>query len=170
LRENREKVVYVDGNHDPSGKVVSGLLGVKVVKEYCFELGARKFWAVHGHRFDRLRFFFENPRIDRLFSGIVWLMKKLDWKKRHAAKWADCLHEWYAEHVIAKAGRRAMRRRKDVMLCGHVHRIAHRWFRSRRTGRIAECFVCGWSEGLYSFFAIDESGAVDTVVAPHSDA
>ena len=83
LRNNRKKLIYIDGNHDPSLR----------------QLGQKKFRAMHGHQFDRFCFIFSEPLIDKIISYAISFLQRMDAQKFHVGRWIDNLHISYSQHV-----------------------------------------------------------------------
>ena len=159
LRENREKIIYIDGNHDPSDGLPN-ILGIDMVKKYEWSLGTKRFCAMHGHQFDKWCFIFNEPLVDKIFSSILRFFKMINVQEFNVAKWFDSLHEKFSLHIANKAIKYAKRHKINIIICGHTHRLSHVEFFDRN-GCAIDYFNCGgWVEDLCSFITIDENCAI----------
>jgi UDP-2,3-diacylglucosamine pyrophosphatase LpxH len=160
LREKTEKLVYIDGNHDPSSKqLVNALLGVEVLKKYEWQLAGKKFCAVHGHQFDRLLLTYSEPLVDKALLSVFLLLQKIDADKRHVGRLLNGFQNWTCRHVARRARKYAKKYCADVVLCGHTHRPEHLVFPARKRKKRIDYFNCGcWVENICSFVAISQDG------------
>ena len=161
LRENSEKIVYVNGNHDPAGEILAGgIAGIKTVDEYMWTMGEKKFCSLHGHQFDQFLFIFSAPLIDRIFTKIVALVKKTDKEKWHVSKLISYMHDWLSGHIVTKAKKYALKNDANVIICGHTHIAMHTSFPEIGV----DYFNCGnWNDpnGQCSFLTIDNQGKTE---------
>lgn len=162
LRKNREKIVYIDGNHDPSeNNLVGKAICVEVVKEYKWKLSGKKFCAIHGHQFDKVCFIFSEPLIDKMFLYLVWALKIINIKGLNVAKWVDYFHIKFSDHIAKKVRRYAIKHCSDTIICGHTHIPLHIVFGSKN-GKKINYFNCGGCFGdLHTFLTIDENGTTE---------
>ena len=160
LRANRKKLIYIDGNHDPSlRRVPDRVLGVKAIRKFKWQLGAKRFYAIHGHQFDRFCFIFSEPLIDKMISCAILFLQRMDVRKFHVGRWIDNLHISYSRHVATRACNHARRRKADYIICGHTHRPGIFSLQSGKTGRAVEYVNCGsWVDDPCSFVTIDADG------------
>lgn len=160
LRNHREKVIYVDGNHDPAEEGLISIIGVEPVKKYEFALPGKKVCTLHGHQFDRLCFIFSEPLVDKMFLTMVNLLKTLSFSRFNVAKWIDDFYESLALHHAKKASKYAKKRNIDVIICGHTHKPVHLVF--ERKEKDIEYINCGsWVEKVCSFITVDHNGAIE---------
>ena len=78
MLKNKNKIICVDGNHDPVEKgLARKFIGIDVRKKYEWKMGGKKFCAIHGHQFDKFCFVFSEPLIDKIFSRKTIRQSKL---------------------------------------------------------------------------------------------
>ncbi len=160
LRENRGKIIYIDGNHDPAGEgLINGIIGIDAVKKYKWEICGKKLCAIHGHQFDKLCFIFSEPLIDKIFMNFVWCLKMINMHWFNIAKWLDDFHNNLSFRFANKAKKYAKKHKINIIICGHIHKPLHLTF-TDKNGSI-EYFNCGsWVEDTCSFITIDENGKI----------
>jgi len=84
--KNMVDVIWVEGNHDEGlTDVMSHLIGIRVFKEYKWNVNGKKFLAIHGHQFDR--FLNENVIISNIASSIYDKIQKSGGEKQTFARW-----------------------------------------------------------------------------------
>ncbi len=159
LRENREKIEYVDGNHDPAGESLAKIIGIDVAKRYEWEMHGKKLCAMHGHQFDKLCFIFNVGLVDWLFVNSIKFLKMINFQLCNVSKWLDNFHNSLSVSFAKKAKKYAKKHKFDVIICGHIHKPLHFTFTDKK-GSI-EYFNCGsWVEDICSFITISESGEI----------
>lgn len=161
LRENKKRIIYIDGNHDPAEQsLVSGILDVDVEKNFKWHIAGRKFCALHGHQFDRICFIFSEPLIDQIFLFLIKFLKRINIQGYNIKKWLGCLHDKFSLHIAKKAKKYAKKHGVDVVICGHTHKPLHLVF-TDKTGTIDYYNCGGWIDDVCSFITIDENGKVE---------
>jgi len=116
------KVVWVVGNHDGQAGIMSRLLGVKVYNHYFWNVGKKRYLAIHGHQFDR--FMSRNPIISNVATIVYDLIRKYRrdgtafsrWMMEHNRSWLRL-----SDEVADKAINYAKLRGVSVVFCGHTH-------------------------------------------------
>ncbi len=119
-------VVWVEGNHD--GKFLefmSHMLGIPSRNEYSWEVGGRKFIALHGHKFDN--FLSGNPFLGRFAAEAYSLVQRTIsstfisfLSDRIADRWQR-LSEQVADMALAYCKKKGA----DAIICGHTHFVYH---------------------------------------------
>lgn len=122
------EVVWVIGNHDGGvAEILSHLLGVPVHEEYVFEVGGKRYLAIHGHQFDK--WITEHVVVTAVASTAYLMLQKLDpkhrvsrWVKRTSKKWLRM-----SDKVGTDAVNHARRRHEaHAVFCGHTHQAVHK--------------------------------------------
>jgi len=154
LRENRSRLVYVDGNHDPSEyNLIQRMIGVQVQRKHELLLSGKRFCFLHGHQFDRMSFVFNYPFVDKLFNGTTALLKKVKVSGCDLGAWMDSFHSGFSDRLAKRALKYATRNGYDRIVCGHTHIPMY-----LIQGGI-EYFNCGgWVGDLQTFLTIQEDG------------
>lgn len=116
------EVVWLQGNHDGLFyNFMSHLLDIPVREEYKWELGGKKFLALHGHQFDS--FLSADRFIGRVLGGFyTWLQRivsshTFDFVMNKLADRWQRLTPQVAEQAILHAKRKHV----DAVICGHTH-------------------------------------------------
>ncbi len=173
LRQNREKVIYIRGNHDwRKKKSGNGILGIPTREEYEWSVGGKNFYALHGDRFDRFLFIFDEPLVDKIFYRFTWLFKMINIFGVNGTNWHDGVHKFFSNLIDKRAIKHTKainRKRKkegnenaiDVTICGHTHKPVH-VISYDKNGKEVHHYVNsgGWVDGLCSYVAIDKNGKV----------
>ena len=163
LRQAAEEVVFVRGNHDPApgNWFWKKVVGAKPVRKFVWEAGGKRLCVMHGHRFDRIYFLFNARWLDKMLSGLVWLVNCLDPGKNHLAWLIDWAHTRFSNRIAKRARRYAARRGIDVVICAHTHKALKRRYRPKKGCAEIVYINCGNREGNQCSFAIiDERGNV----------
>lgn len=75
--------------------------------------------------------------------------------------WVDFFHKQFALSIAKKIKKYAIKRKADVIICGHTHIPLHDVFHDKK-GRKIEYFNCGsWLEERCSYVTVDEHGAAE---------
>jgi UDP-2,3-diacylglucosamine pyrophosphatase LpxH len=157
--DNGRQIVWVAGNHDDDRTfMVASMIGATIVEEdsHCeFEVGGKKYVALHGHQFDR--FILSNPVQTAIGASAYLLVQRMEflgrrrfsrWLKRQSKKW---LH--VAEKIAESAVKYGRRFEADFVLCGHTHHPQRINF-----GDITYVNSGCWTEYPSTLVAIDEDG------------
>jgi UDP-2,3-diacylglucosamine pyrophosphatase LpxH len=123
--ESNANVVWVLGNHDELlSQLMAHLVGVKVYEEYEWEVGGKKFLAMHGHQFDR--WVINYPTLSKFPSWIYDMIQKFDGPKQRVSRYVKeksktwlRINEEVAAGIVAYASKK--RHRIDAVFCGHTH-------------------------------------------------
>ncbi|MBD3300633.1 MAG: UDP-2,3-diacylglucosamine diphosphatase [Candidatus Moranbacteria bacterium] len=126
-RSQKNKVIWVEGNHDKNLSKIMGLLvGVKVYKRYKWKYKGKIYLAMHGHQFDR--FLVNNFLISQLASLVYLWIQKIEGKeqrisrfiKKHSKQWLRL-----SEKVANSAVLYARFYRASCIFCAHTHKAMH---------------------------------------------
>lgn len=120
----RTKVVWVRGNHDTlSADTLSHLLGMEVRDHYEWKWGKRKFYAVHGDRWDI--FTYKHPRLTRMFIRLhQFLLRHFPKTSERMARNLKRKNRYLSRNSRAveySAIRYGDKRNFDAVFCGHTH-------------------------------------------------
>lgn len=163
LYEIRNKIIYIEGNHDQKGKWISSAIKVKTKRKFRLTIGGRNFCFAHGHQFDKIGHIFTEPMIDWLFTVAIKILMALNVKGYGLRMWLDSFHKNFSTRVDNHAIRYALRRHIDVIVCGHTHVPQHKIIKAKK-GRVVEYVNCGgWIGSLCTYLVIDHDGQVNLV-------
>jgi UDP-2,3-diacylglucosamine pyrophosphatase LpxH len=115
------EIIWLAGNHDGPAEIVSHFLGVAVYEEYILESGDKKFFILHGHKYDK--FINDRPILTAIGDFFYWLFQKID-RSHHIARMAKKNSKHYlrnAEVVCTEATKDAHKNDCDGAVCGHTH-------------------------------------------------
>jgi len=118
------QVVWIRGNHDiVSARTMSHLLGVQVRNNFDWEMCGKRFFAVHGDRWDT--FIYKHQLTIALITSIYnGLMRLNSGGARAFTKWLKKkakLLTRNSEAVQFGAIRYAKKKKYDAVFCGHTH-------------------------------------------------
>ncbi len=160
--KNNTNVIWVEGNHDEGlSRITSHFLGIKVYKEYKWQICNKKFLAIHGHQFDR--FLNENVVISNIASFIYNLLQKVGSNKQSLARWVKGKSKGWlrlSKKIAESAAIYGKRKNVDIVVCGHTHQAMHVEFPNiginyYNTG-------C-WTDIPSSFIKINSNGKIEIV-------
>ncbi|MCX7832949.1 MAG: metallophosphoesterase [Ignavibacteria bacterium] len=160
--KNNISVIWVEGNHDTGlSKITSHFLGIKVYKEYRWNIAGKKFLAIHGHQFDR--FLNENVIISNIASFIYNTIQKFGSDKQTLARWIKGKSKGWlrlSKTIAHSAVIYGKRKNVDVVICAHTHQAMHINF--PQTGISYYNTGC-WTDIPSSLIKIDSYGKVEIV-------
>lgn len=118
------KVIWIRGNHDTlSAETLSHLLGLEIREHYDGSFGNRRFYAVHGDRWDI--FIYKHPHLARWFTRFhQFLQKNFPKTSERMARKLKKNNRYLSrnsEAVEFSAFRYARLKKTDVVFCGHTH-------------------------------------------------
>lgn len=116
------KVIWIEGNHDGKFlKFMTHMIGIPDRQRYIWEVGGKRFLALHGHQFDN--FLSKNHFLGRLLAaGYAFFQRSVSShflgfiSDRLADKW-----QRLSSQVAVMALAYAKKERCDVVICGHTH-------------------------------------------------
>lgn len=118
------KVIWIRGNHDTlSADTLSHLLGLEVLENHEWSFGKRRFYAVHGDRWDI--FIYKHPHLAQVFTRFhQFLQKNFPRISERMAKRLKKNNRYLSrnsEAVEFSAFRYARQKKIGVIFCGHTH-------------------------------------------------
>jgi UDP-2,3-diacylglucosamine pyrophosphatase LpxH len=116
------RVVWMNGNHDErSETVVEDFFDTKVLRDYTWIHGGKRFIATHGDRFDK--FIKKNERIANFFSTVYIYVQSLDFKTRPISRFFKRLSKkiYLPKTIYLDMMAYARGKKADVIFCGHTH-------------------------------------------------
>ena len=122
LSHSDVETVWIQGNHDERLEKISKLFGVVVREQYEWELGGKRYLAIHGHQFDH--FLRDNPLICDIATWIYDFAQSVDTKQRRVSRFVKKLSKkWLhvSHQVAARAANYAHSVGADYVFCGHTH-------------------------------------------------
>jgi UDP-2,3-diacylglucosamine pyrophosphatase LpxH len=158
------EVIWVEGNHDAGlSKITSHFLGIKVYKEYSFQLNGNNILAIHGHQFDR--FLNENVIISNIASSIYDKIQKSGGEKQTFARWIKGKSKGWlrlAEKIAKGASEYAYHKGYGIVICGHTHQPTSMYFEEMEI----RYFNTGcWTDIPSSYIIIDGNGKAEICYA-----
>src|SRR3989338_1468900 len=154
LCENRDKITYIEGNHDIKGKWLGKILCMEAKKKLIVKIAGKKVCFIHGHQFDKIGFVFNEPTIDWMFIRAMRIIKHLHINGYGFGYLQSCLesfHNGFSERVAQNAYKYAKHRGIKLIVCGHTH------VPMRFRQKTVEYINCGaWVDDICSFVTIDE--------------
>jgi len=121
----KKECIFIKGNHDKGLDMISALLGFDFKEEHIEVIGGRKFYFVHGDRWDyiiQLR-----PFLTEIAGGIYYILQKIDKKQKLTRKLKKMIKTWRssAEKVMERVAYHAQGLKCDVAVFGHTHMPEH---------------------------------------------
>ena len=148
------EVVWIEGNHDGRFlEFMSHMIGIPFRKEYVWEVGGRRFIALHGHQFDN--FLSANPFLGRVAAAAYAFLQRSVSSHFLSFLFDKISDKWQrlTEQVAAMAITYAKKKRCDVVICGHTHFV----YNLRKDG--VEYYNLGsWTSKPSYLLAIEENG------------
>lgn len=150
------EVVWIAGNHDVSARVLSRIIGIKVLSEYVFLWKGKRCLAIHGHQFDR--FMNKNPVIGAVAGWIYLLIQELDSRKQRFSRWIKRKSKsWLRLSKEVAQGSSAygkFLKRAEYVFCGHTHQD----YKTDAYGVHYLNSGC-WTDIPSTYLTLDENGA-----------
>lgn len=150
------EVVWIIGNHDSASEVLSHFLGVDVYEEFMWEFQGKRYFAIHGHQFDR--FVTKNVKITYIANACYLIIQKLDTKKQRVSRWIKRTSKkliGVSDSTAKSAIKLAKKKGVDYVFCGHTHRPSQ-----KRTSGITYVNSGCWTDSPSSFITIDHESGV----------
>ena len=126
------QVIWVKGNHDTLGymkkkddiKYIGNLLGLKIKREFHWEVGIYKYCAIHGDMWDN--YIYKYPTLSNAVTWIYDIMKEAN------SEWMKSFTRWIKKKskILMRNGNYVMEGALDYaedremhgIFCGHTHR------------------------------------------------
>jgi len=124
LSKNK-KCIFIKGNHDRDLDTVSALLGFDFKDEHIEVIGGRRFYFVHGDRWDyviRLR-----PLLTEVAAAIYYFLQKIDKKQKTTRKLKKLIKTWRSssERVMTRIAHHTKDIGCHAVVFGHTHMPDH---------------------------------------------
>ena len=121
----KKECIFIKGNHDKGLDMISALLGFDFKEEHIEDIGGRKYYFVHGDRWDyviQIR-----PLLTEIASGIYYFLQKIDKKQKLTRKLKKKIKTWRssAEKVMERIAHHAQSLNCQVCIFGHTHMPEH---------------------------------------------
>lgn len=123
--ESNAEVVWVLGNHDELlVPLMAHLVGIRVHEEYEWEVGERRYFAMHGQQFDK--WIINYPNISKVPSWMYDLIQQLDGPKQRISRFVkEKSKTWLRINDSVAKGIVNYATSKDkgivAAFCGHTH-------------------------------------------------
>lgn len=150
------EVIWIIGNHDSASEVLSHFLGTDVYEEFIWEFQGKKYFAIHGHQFDR--FVTKNVRITYIANACYLIIQKLDTKKQRISRWVKRTSKkliGVSDSTAKSAIKLAKKKGVDYVFCGHTHRPSR-----KHTSGITYLNSGCWTDKPSTFITIDYENGV----------
>jgi len=121
----KKECIFIKGNHDKGLDMISALLGFDFKEEHIEVISSKKFYFVHGDRWDyiiQLR-----PFLTEIASGLYYFLQKMDKKQKLTRKLKKKIKTWRssATKVMERIGHHAQSLGCNVAVFGHTHMPEH---------------------------------------------
>jgi len=121
----KKECIFIKGNHDKGLDMISALLGFDFKEEHIEVIKKKKFYFVHGDRWDyiiQLR-----PFLTEIASGLYYFLQKIDKKQKLTRKLKKKIKTWRssAEKVMERVAHHARSLDCQVCVFGHTHMPEH---------------------------------------------
>jgi len=120
-----KECIFIKGNHDKSLDTVSALLGFDFKLEHVETIGNKKFYFVHGDRWDYIIQF--KPMLTEIASSIYFILQKLDKKQTYTRIIKRKIKSWHgaAKKISERVCKHALHHGYDAVVFGHTHIPVH---------------------------------------------
>lgn len=119
------EVVWVIGNHDIMlGELLGAVAGLKAHEEYMWRVAGKRFFAMHGHQFDK--WIIDYPNLSKIPGVIYDMIQAVDGPKQNVSRYVKAKSKvWLRINDIVAEGIMAHVKEKgldvDAVFCGHTH-------------------------------------------------
>jgi len=147
------KVRWVEGNHDFGlAKIFGAMIGAKVFRVYRWQIGGKKYAAIHGHQFDN--FLVDNYFISILATRIYNIIQMADFSDKRISRYLKRSSKGWLR-LSGKVARRAILyarlHRIDYIFCGHTHKAME-----ERRGSVHYYNSGCWTDIPQTFITVDQ--------------
>jgi UDP-2,3-diacylglucosamine pyrophosphatase LpxH len=148
-----KKVRWVIGNHDQGlADTFASLMKVRIYEVYEWQMGEKKYLAIHGHQFDR--FLINNGFLSYLATKIYNFVQKFDSDKKTFSHYLKRKSKGWLR-LSSKVARSALRfgekQGADYVFCGHTHKAMKKSLNGTKYYN-SGC----WTDTPCNYIAIDE--------------
>ena len=152
----KKECIFIKGNHDKGLDMISALLGFDFKEEHIEVIGIKKFYFVHGDRWDYIIQL--KPLLTELASGLYYFLQKLDKKQKYTRILKRKIKSWHgaAKKISERICKHGLNHGYDVVVFGHTHIPLH------NTLHGVECVNLGSQCDLpITYCKINEKGRVE---------
>jgi predicted phosphodiesterase len=116
-----KECIFIKGNHDRGLDMISALLGFDFKMEHIEVIGSKKFYFVHGDRWDYLIQL--KPYLAEIGAAIYYFLQKLDKKQKYTRKLKKTIKTWRssADKVMERLANHGKDLDCQVVVFGHTH-------------------------------------------------
>ena len=116
-----KECIFIKGNHDKSLDTISALLGFDFKLEHIEIIGGKKFYFVHGDRWDYIIQL--KPLLTEIASGIYYLLQKVDKQQKYTRLLKKRIKSWHgaAKKISERICKHGLYHGFDVVVFGHTH-------------------------------------------------
>jgi predicted phosphodiesterase len=120
-----KECIFIKGNHDKSLETVSALLGFDFKLEHIETIAGKKFYFVHGDRWDYVIQL--KPLLTEIASGLYYFLQKVDKHQTYTRILKRKIKSWHgaAEKISERICKYASNHGYDVVVFGHTHIPLH---------------------------------------------
>ena len=120
ISKNKE-CIFIKGNHDKGLDMISALLGFDFKMEHIEIIGNKKFYFVHGDRWDYIIQL--KPLLTEIASGVYYLLQKVDKRQKYTRILKKRIKSWHgaAKKISERICKHARNNGYDTVVFGHTH-------------------------------------------------
>jgi len=158
------EVIWIRGNHDLDIlKIIPSVTGDKAYEQYQWQIGGKKYFAIHGDQFDKWiakKYYFLNQLPDAIYIGI----QKIDGPKHSLSRYLKEKSKIFL-HLNEKISASILKYLKtnkiqaDAFFCGHTHIPTKHYFESDKIWFYNTGSWTGKESPTY--ITIDDEGNID---------
>ena len=121
----KKECIFIKGNHDKGLDMISALLGFDFKEEHIEVIGTKKFYFVHGDRWDYIIQL--KPLLTELASGLYYFLQKLDKRQKYTRILKRKIKSWHgaAKKISERICKHGLNHGYDVVVFGHTHIPLH---------------------------------------------
>jgi UDP-2,3-diacylglucosamine pyrophosphatase LpxH len=121
----RKECIFIKGNHDRGLDTISALLGFDFKLEHVEVIGSKKFYFVHGDKWDYIIQF--RPLLTEIASGFYYFLQKLDKEQKYTRILKRKVKSWHnaAKKISERICKHALHHGYDTVVFGHTHIPLH---------------------------------------------
>ena len=116
-----KECIFIKGNHDQHLETISALLGFDFKLEHIEIINSKKFYFVHGDRWDYLIQL--KPYLAEIGAAIYYFLQKIDKKQIYTRKLKKAIKTWRssADRVMQRIAHHGKDLGCNVVVFGHTH-------------------------------------------------
>ena len=116
-----KECIFIKGNHDQHLETISALLGFDFKLEHIETINSKKFYFVHGDRWDYLIQL--KPYLAEIGAAIYYFLQKIDKKQTYTRKLKKAIKTWRssADKVMQRIANHGKDLGCNTVVFGHTH-------------------------------------------------